>query len=366
VLRNLRGEGPLPACALPSYAPRMTARPIQDAYHGDPTLLVLAEAALERPALRTKLAGYVFDDPSTLPDSVFAWPEQRRFAVHSEVDTLASIVYRAKIASVPAHVDAALERAVRAWQIDPEVLRATARQAKVAEAPPEVQYAVPSQQRLPLGSMQQVKVAEEVLVRDGLAALPYDELVAGARKIASAAQEFDFLPSPELRRFAGAGACHIPTLREHLHGRAAYVKTAEARSAYDQLAHAVQRYEDFGTQHTYDKPALEKVAKALHDLDVKHDMVREYGPRVLDPMRVVFNSTFRTKEAAADGNTMTLGGQAVPFAALYRLKEADWRDLGLDDLAHLSAGRDSRNLEAQLRVLPRGMQSQVASAALSA
>lgn len=343
----------------------MTARPIQDAYHGDPTLLVLAEAALERPGLRQKLAGYDFVNVESLPDSVFAWPEERRFPVHSEVDTLASIVYRAKIASVPAHVDAALERAVRAWRIDPEVLRVTAPRAKVASAPVEVQYAVPSQKRLPLGSAEQVKVAEEVLLRDGLQALPYTELVEGAKKIASAAETMNLIPSPELRRFAGEGACHIPTLKTHLHGRAAYVKTAEARAAYDKLAHAVQRYEDFGTEHTYDRPALEKVAQALHELDVKHDMVREYGPRVLDPMRAVFNSTFRTK-TAADGQTMTLGGQAVPFAALYRLKEADWRDLGLDDLAGVCAGRDHRSLEAQLRVLPRGMQSQVASAALSA
>lgn len=344
----------------------MTERSIQDAYHGDPTLLVLAEAALERPGLRAKLAGYEFAPVESLPDSVFAWPEERRFPVHSEVDTLASIVYRAKVASVPSHVDEALERAVRAWRIDPAVLRVTAPRPKLASAPVEVEYAVPSQQRLPLGSVAQVKVAEEVILRDGLQALPYTELVEGAKKIASAAQIHNLLPSPELRRFAGEGACHIPTLKTHLQGRAAYVKTAAARLDYDQLAHAVQRYEDFGTEHTYDKAALEKVATALHALDVKHDMVKEYGPRVLDPMRAVFNSTFRSKTASADGQTMTLGGQAVPFAALYRLKEADWRDLGLDDLAGVCAGRDHRSLEAQLRVLPRGMQSQVASAALSA
>lgn len=342
----------------------MSESQIQDAYHGDPTLLVLAEAALDRPALRVKLAGASFTGADALPDNAFAWPEQRRFAVHSEVDTLASIVYRSKVASVPAHVDAALSRAVRAWGIDFEVLRSTAPQVKVADDLPE--YAVPSQSRLPIGTQHQVKIAEEVLLRDGLAALPYEELVAGAKKVASASERMGILPSPDLRRFAGDGACHIPTLREHLDGRAAYVKTAEARLAYDALAHGVSRYERFGTQVSFDKPVLNKIADALHALDVKYDLVTEYGPRVLDPMRAVFNSTARTKVASDTGDMLTLGGQAVPVAALCRLSADDWRDLGLDDLAEVGERQDARTLEAQLRVLPRGMQSQVASVALKA
>lgn len=337
---------------------------IQDAYHGDPILLVLADAAAARPRLREKLAGAEFGDADALPDSAFAWPERRRFPVHSEVDTLASIVYRAKLASAPPpHVDETLTRAAAAWKIDPEVLRPSgAIEPKLAAAP--VEYAVPSQGRLPLGSVEQIKVAEEVILRDGLQALPYEELTAGAKKIASAAASMNLIPSPELRRFAGEGACHVPTLRDHLNARAGYVKTAEARMDYDRLAHAVARYEDFGSGVTYDAPALSKLASSLHALDVKHELVGEYGPRLLDPMRAVFNTTFRSKEASA-GGSMTLAGQAVPFSALYRLKEADWRDLGLEDLATLSAGRDGRNLEAQLRVLPRGMQAEVAQAALS-
>lgn len=357
----------MPHTRRPRYALRMSETPIQDAYHGDPTLIVLASALVDRPALRVKLAGASFTGADALPDTAFAWQEKRRFPVHSEVDTLASLVYRAKLASVPEHVDVALARAARAWGIDPEILRSSAGSAKVAEAPaaPAVEYAVPSQGRLPLGSAAQVKIAEEVLLRDGLAALPYAELVAGAQKIASCAEAFDIYPDASLRRLAGDGACHVPTLREHLNGRAAYVKTAAARDAYDTLARSVAKYEDGGSGMAYDRGVLEKVAKAIHRLDVAHGIDAEYGPRVLDPMRAVFNSTFRNKEASAAG-TLTLGGQAVPLSALYKLSEADWRDLGLDDLGPVCAGRDARNLEAQLRVLPRGLQSQVASAALEA
>ena len=50
----------------------MSESPIQDAYHGDPTLMVLADALLARPALREKLAGASFEGSDDLPDSVFA------------------------------------------------------------------------------------------------------------------------------------------------------------------------------------------------------------------------------------------------------------------------------------------------------
>ena len=362
--------GTLPFGVRARYAPGMSRLPIVDACHGDPTLLVLAEAALFRPGLRAKLASAEFAGADALPDSAFAWPEERRFAIHSEVDTLASIVYRAKVASaVPPHVDAALERAVRAWAIDPGVLRtATDVPAipKVASAHKPLEYAVPSQMRLPLGSALQVKVAEEVLLRDGLTALPYLELTAGAKKIASAAAEFDLLPDPSLRRLAGDGACDVPTLCEHLHGRSAFVKTAAAQMAYDTLGRAVERHARNGARVVYDTVELEKIAHALHRLDVEHDVASSYGPRVLDPMRAVFNTTFTTKLAAADREMITLAGQGVPLAALYRIDEEGWRDLGLEDCAPLASGRSGRELGMHLRTLPKDFQKQVADAASAA
>lgn len=311
----------------------MLSRTISDQYHGDPTLVTLASAALDRPELRAFLKNASFDPASTahLPASAYAWESERRFPIHTPEDTAASLVYRSKLASVPAEVDAKLAEAREAYGLS-ETLFAAAT-VKVASA--EVEYAVPSQRRLPLGTPTQVKVAQEVLLRDKRL-LDLETSVEAFCRLEKAATAHGVELDPVVATYAAKTACDGSFLKDALEERLCASKYPEHRDAYEKLAAAVPR------EYLTDTRLLVKLASRIHELDKEAGLERWYDRRLLDPMQSVFNA--RTKTAAAGGG--------VSMDTLMQLPAQVWEQCDVPEMAELAAAGDVQAFEQAYNTLP--------------
>lgn len=308
---------------------------IIDQYHGDPLLTRLYAALDDRPRALDAVKTASFDPElaTALPDRAFAWDGERRFPIHTREDTIASVVYRSKYAgAVPGFVDEALNDAVEAYGIDPTLFTSTSPAVKVAAAP--VEYALPALERLPLGDAEQVKVAEQVLLRDS-AILPLDERVLAFAKVASAAASAGVALHPDVGAYAGLNACNTQMLRDRIGARAATTKVAECQAAYDALDTALAGMPPL----LNDRETLLKLAARLEDLDQVSGVAAHYGRKIFDPMKTVFNAG---EKVANDG-----GAQA-----LMQLPRDVWEQVDAPEMADLAERGDVATFMQAYETLP--------------
>lgn len=323
--------------------------PVIDQFHGDTALLHLYAALEEHPnaLAAVKTASFDPDEADTLPSRAFAWESERRFPVHSREHTIASLAYRTKFASaVPADVDEKLADAMEAYDISPSLFDRERKgmPTKTASAPKEVEYAVPSQKRLPLGSAEQVKIAETVLLRDGHV-LPFEERIGAFLKVAHAALEYGVPLSAESDAYAAQNACNTALLRDRIGMRASRTKVAACIEAYDALDQALIHQPPVIT----DRLTLLKLASSLQTLDEIGGLTSDYGKRVFDPMKTVFNEG--SMKVGAD--MVDVAGKAVPVETLMQLPEHVWQDVDAPELAQVAASGDAAQFRQVFETLPR-------------
>lgn len=320
----------------------------RDQYRGDPTHVVLLAAMQERPGVREFLKQSSFDgDAGALPSRAFAWESERLFPVHTPEDTVASVLYRAKCAHVPPEVDEKLQQAITAYQIPADVFRAA--QTKQASAPEEIEYAVPSQQRLPLGDAAQIKVAEEVLLRDKHA-LPFEQRAEAFARLGRAAARAGVKVAGLVEAYAAGAACDTRELAGQIELRAGLCKQAACAEAYDALSQAVSAL----PYHVYDAPSLLKIASRLHELDGVAGLEAYYDRKIADPMAAVFNQYGRLKAASAE-EVVDLAGVAVPLDVLMALPDAVWDQLDASEIKDIIATGDRAQARMAIQTLPRDM-----------
>lgn len=313
---------------------------IIDQYNGDATLTRLYAALEDRPrALEAiKNASFEPDDAARLPDSAFAWDGERRFAIHTREDTIASIAYRAKFAgAVPRFVDERLSEAAEAYDISDELFQSST--PKLAAAP--VEYAVPSEGRLPLGSKAQVKLAEEVLLRDGHK-LPLVERVEAFAKVAACAAVMGMETQPETGAYAGLNYCNRHMLCDRIGMRAATTKVASMADAFDKLAAGLAYLPEI----IHDRDTLLKLAGKLDELDALAGLQPHYGKRIFDPMKTVFNGG----EKIAKATEWTTDGMDV--TRLMNLPEHIWDQVDVPELGKLAAEGDNLRFKQAYETLP--------------
>jgi len=191
---------------------------IVDQYHGDPLYAQLHVLSRERPLVREMLKTAAFEKVAvdSLPSTAFAWEDERRFPIHTKEDAVASILYRSKCASVPSHVDDKLTKATEIYGIEDHVFATKVAQVGLTK----VAYALPDDERLPLGNEGQIKVAEYVLKRD-YQLLPLEKRADAFSKLAMAAREQGVELEPITMKMAGMTICSTQMLRDWLGARAA-------------------------------------------------------------------------------------------------------------------------------------------------
>ncbi len=310
---------------------------VHDQYHGDPTLTKLLAYLEDRPEALSAVKHASFDPEvaQRLPASAFAWDAERRYPMHTREDTIASIAYRSKVASdmkVPSFVDTRLAQAAEAFGVKPELFRST--RMKVAAAP--VEYALPDQERLPLGSKEQVKVAQEVLQRDG-EHLPLSTRVAAYTKVASAALAHGMPYDNAVGVYAGLNSCNTQLLCDRLGMRAATTKVAACVTAYDTLDRAMRNMPPVIS----DRDTLMKLAERIEMLDRAADLDGQYGRKIFDPMKTVFNSGEKIAEAAP------------MMTRLMQLPAQVWEQVDVPEMAQIAASGDTAQFQQVYATLPQ-------------
>lgn len=310
---------------------------IHDQYHGDPTLTKLLAYLEDRPEALSaiKCASFDAEAAQSLPSSAFAWDDERRYPIHTREDTIASIAYRSKIArdvKVPKYVDTRLAQAAEAFNVQPSLFRSEA--VKVAAAP--VEYALPGQQRLPLESTEQVKVAQEVLHRDGHL-LPLTTRVEAYVKVAAAAVAHGMPYDSTVGTYAGLNSCNTQLLRDRIGMRAATTKIAACTTAYDTLDKAMAKMPPV----IHDRETLLKLAERISLLDHAAGIDTQYGKKIFDPMKTVFNSGEKLA-AAVD-----------PMARLMALPKEVWEQVDVPEMADIAASGDTTQFAQVYATLPQ-------------
>jgi hypothetical protein len=320
---------------------------VRDQYHGDPTHALLFAALEDRPAAleAVKTASFDSDAAELLPSSAFAWDDARRFPVHTREDTIASLVYRSKCAeAVPKFVDEKLAEAADAYGIDGELFVSTKVTEKVAAA--AVVYAVESQKRLPLGTAEQVKLADEVLVRDSQV-LPLKERIEAFSKVAAAAGAMGLSVSKDVGVYAGLNVCNTSVLRDRVGMRAARTKVAAMTGAFDALDSMFAQLPPVVT----DRESLLKLASKLAELDELAGITSDYDKKIFDPMKTVFNSA--EKIAEADGS--------MNYQKLMALPPEVWEQVDVPELGQLAQSGDIEQFKQVYDTLPMDIKMVVRS-----
>lgn len=313
---------------------------IIDQYNGDATHSRLFAALDDRPrALEAvKQASFDCDAAEKLPDSAFAWDGARRFPIHTREDTIASVVYRGKYAgAVPQFVDERLNDAIEAYDISDELFVSAAPKTAAAAA----EYAVPSQGRLPLGSPEQVKTAEAVLLRDGHM-LPLGERVEAFAKVAAAAMVSGQQVHPDTGCYAALNSCNRYMLCDRIGMRASATKMAGMADTFDKLEAGLAQLPEVIS----DRNTLLKLAARIEELDILAGIDGLYGKQIFDPMKTVFNSgekIARVTDRTSDG---------LDVSRLMGLPSHVWDQVDVPELGKLAAAGDNTQFKAAYETLP--------------
>lgn len=314
---------------------------IIDQYHGDPLYTQLHVLLKSRPAAREVMKTASFDTQQdtldNLPSSAFAWEDERRFPVHTKEDTVASILYRSKLGSkVPETVDHKLVKAAKVYGISRDVFS----DGKTASEEAPVTYALPDRERLPLDSVESIKVAEHVLCRD-YSRLNLEERATGFSRLVKAASDFDYELQPLSHKMAGLTISSTRTLCDWLEARAS-VSEGPHQEAYDKLASELEK----APPYIKDRKSLLKLAGAIGELDKQAGLDAYYDRKLPDPILTVFN----TEKIAM--LTCDVVGQEVACEELMSLPPEVWEQVDAPELAELAEAGDETMFKQVFDTMP--------------
>lgn len=314
---------------------------ITDQYHGDPTYAQLHVLTRNRPLVREMLKTASFEtktsEAEALPSTAFAWEDERRFPLHTKEDTLASVLYRSKLGSaVPSYVDDKMAKAIAVYGLEDHIFA-----AKTASVPSQkVAFALEEDNRLPLGTPDQIKTAEQVLCRD-YQRLPFEKRADAFSRLVLAAREHGVTLAPLSQKLAGMTICSTHTLRTWLGARAA-VTEGPVQQAFDKLA------EDLRVAPTYiqDRKDLVKLASTVNQLDSRAGLEKHYDRQLPDPLLTVFN----TEKTAM--LTVDLAGMQAPVAEIMQLPPEVWEQVDAPELAEIAASGDESTFKQVFDTMP--------------
>jgi hypothetical protein len=311
----------------------------------DPSFKKLAECIKDQPAFEPliKKAHLDNDEHAALPNSAFAWENERLFPLHTAEHAALSYLYAtSKTASVPAHVVSALTSALDVYGVSIPA------QEKVAAAPvmSTEDYLLPARQRWLVTSAEGVKLAEQAL-RDNKSVLPIEEQAQAAVRLVKKAQAYDVELSSDTIRTAGLVMSDLDTVRHWVEVRA-NLAPENVKVAYQQLSDGLGK----STGMSSDRPALIKLASMLNDLDKQAGFDAAAGRKMYDPLATVFNTDKVAEE------TVDLAGTSASLRKLAMLPDSMYGDcFGDDVIPELSSGGrlDATKIAQVLPTMPRDL-----------
>lgn len=294
-----------------------------------------------------KTASIDYDEPATLPDSSFAWPEMRKFAIHNKEQAALSLIY-AGGESLPKHVGENLAKVAEIYDINLGTQEKVA--GEVAVSDPE-DYMLPDQKFGRISSKGQVKEASEFFSKN-YKAMDLETRTKSATYIVKKSREFEAKISPTFYKHAGLTKADPKIMTEWLEVRTNMAPEGPIREGFSKLASFVSDPENmkFGTRKD-----MIKMADTIFELDKKAEFITKYDKTLPDPLLTVFNTS---KLAAID--TIRLGGKNVSRDDLLAVDPETYGDvLGADIIPEISDGGilKSAELFSVLETLPADLQS---------
>lgn len=288
----------------------------------DPSFGFLVRQIKAMPELepRVKNASIEAGEADDLPSSAFAWPDQRKFPIHTAEQAALSFAYSKLASAIPAEVETNLKNALEVYGVPLDIFKTT---EKVAALDDDA-YLLPDMKLFPVTDAASVKYAEQrVLSQITKFSLENRALVCG--NLVKKADHFKVDLHPEVLKLAGFVVSSTAQVRDWLSARSAALPVEKHlyKAAYEALAEGLKNLPSEST----DRPGLLKLAAAIADLDEQAGLDRHYDRKLPDPLQTVFN----THKVAAE--MVDLNGTMVPLSKLAALPATFWEDLGGRELS---------------------------------
>jgi hypothetical protein len=319
----------------------------------DPAFGLLFRQVNRMPKLENfvKEASVESSEAQSLPDQAYAWPDERKFPIHTPHHAALSYAYfKAASEQMPPYVEANLKKALDVYQVPAEVF--TESEVKVAEELSDADYLIPDMKLFPIKTAAQVKRAQAQLV-DHLQRLDLEHRATACANLVKKAQEFSVELHPEVQKLAGFVVSSTRQVRDWLEARAHVAEQPVHKLAYQTMADELSKQ----PQWSKDRDGLLKLASVIGQLDERSGLDRHYDRKIPDALRTVFN----TKTAAS--GMVELGGKLVSVAKLASLPASFWSDLDPDIGRELAPNGvvDQSKLATVVDTLPLDLKNVVAA-----
>lgn len=297
----------------------------------DPAFANLFHAVERMPGVEafTKTASVDASERDTLPDSAFAWPQERKFPLHTPEHAALSFAYTKLSSVIPDGVLSNLRTALDVYGIEAGVFEEKEKVASADKAPPSVDYVLPTFQYLPIKTAADCHSAQDRLAHD-LPKLDMTHRATACANLVKLAQEHGVPLRPEFQQLAGLVVSSTKVAQDWIQARVVALDKLKVANA-DLLKQAYQKLADgVGSlpPESADRKGLLKVASVVAELDERAGLDKFYDRKLPDAMRTVFNTT------KLAGSSVDLNGTFVPVSKLAQLPASVWEDLGGSELAN--------------------------------
>ena len=283
----------------------------------DPALGILVKHLHEMPALEAfvKTAEMDSNVAAALPNTAFAWPDERKFPIHTPEHAALSYAYTSKTAGiVPPFVEDAIKQALEVYGVPESVFE---RVKEAAEEPSA--YLLPERRLFAVKTAEDVEHAQSSLV-DQMEKLPLEDRATACSNLVKIAKVTNTTLHPRVMKLAGFVVSDTHKVRTWLEARAEACDTTHTseKVAYQALADGLHR----APAESADREGLIKLASAIAQLDESAGLVRHYDRKLPDPLQTVFN----TEKTAA--GTIDVDGKLCSLSKLAAMPLSFWEDLG--------------------------------------
>lgn len=323
----------------------------------DTKRLLLQQIAREYPTTIERVKTASADDPG-LPVTAFAFPEVRRFPVHTPEHSLLSKAYATKQASsVPDNVMQRIDNALELFGVDAQEMRpkkTAAADLMPNEQPDAEHFLLPQYGALLVKEASDVEVSAEALMQQKNR-LMTPTLTQAATRLVEKAAAFgmteDELPT-DIYKYAGMTTCDAGILLDWIEARIGAAPTVECAADFQKFAWAIENNFPRGGV-IKDRDELIKLAGILEDLDQQAELWPRYDRTLLNPVETVFNM-----DKISTARTCQLAGHDVPLDKMMAMATEIEDILGEDVLDHVKVGDDvdPEQFKALIETLPGDMQ----------
>ena len=272
--------------------------------YGDSSLRGLTSILKDNPEHYDSVRGAQIgtEDRDTLPESAFAYPEEKRYPINSKEMAMLSSLYRNYFKpedqgmQVPPYVDENLEKA--AYLYDFEVPKQILKKTAAVIGYSKEDYLLPEEKKFPVTNIKEASMVQDIIVNSSNL-MGYNHLAQACSRLITKMAEYKVDVkdiNPIIYKYAGLTKSNKDILDASIEARSHYSKN-EYKESYDKLATLVQGMD-------YNRDNLVKIAATLEYVDAKAGLRNLYDKKILNPIDSVFNTNKLVREKSASYDAM--------------------------------------------------------------